>query len=62
MSSGKYKIKPGFRVITTQWRLKGLADLSKLSNEVIDFCRGMHIYEVEEYAKDGAKVIKGKPC
>ena len=53
-------MKAGFRIITTQWRIKGLADMSRLSNEVLDFCRGTHIYVVEKQMQDKAEVVKGK--
>ena len=53
-------MEAGIRVIATQWRINGLANLSKLSEDVIDFCRGMRIYKVQEYSKDTAKVIKSK--
>ena len=53
-------MEAGIRVIATQWRINGLANLSKLSDDVIDFCRGMRIYKVQEYSKDTAKVIKSK--
>ncbi len=62
VSSQKYKMKDGFRTDTTQWVIRGQADLTRLGKGVIEFCQGMKIYEVEEYVRDGAKVLKGKPC
>ncbi len=53
-------MKDGFRTIATQWVIRGQADPTRLGQEVIEFCRGMEIYEVEEYTRDGAKVLKGK--
>ena len=48
-------------MITTQLEIKGRADLSKLSDRVIDFCEGRTIYVVEKSAVDGTKVIPGIP-
>ncbi len=62
VASQKHKMKDGFRTIATQWVIRGQADRTRLGKEVIEFCRGMEIYEVEEYAHDSAKVLKGKPC
>ncbi len=55
-------MKDQFRTIATKWVIRGQADPSRLGKEVIEFCQGMKIYEVEEYAHDNAKVPKGKPC
>lgn len=60
VASQKHKMEPGFRKISTHWMITGRADLSKLSDDVMDFCRGFDIYDVEEYRKDGASVINGK--
>ena len=58
VSGQKYKIKDGFETIAIQWVITRKVDVSILGKDVIEFCRGMEIYEVEEYKKDGAKVLK----
>ena len=60
VSGQNYRMKGGLRTVATRWVITGKVDVSRLGKEVIEFCRGMEIYEVEEYAKDGAKVLKGK--
>ena len=55
------KMKDQFRTIATKWVIRGQADPSRLGKEVIEFCRGMEIYKVEEHAHDSSKAPKGKP-
>jgi hypothetical protein len=59
VSSQKHKMKEGFQKIAMHWVITGHADVTKLSEGVVEFCRGMEIYEVEKYDKNGANVIKG---
>ena len=62
VSGQKYKMKDGFKTIATRWVITRKIHESILGKEVIEFCRGMEIYEVEEYKKDGAKVLEGNLC
>ena len=46
-------------MITTQWVIKGEADLKKLSDKIINFCHGRRIFIAEKASVDGTKVIPG---
>ena len=60
MASGKYKVRPGFRLNSRQWVPTGLANVSKLTENILEFCQGLHIYNIEKVEQDGLTVSKGK--
>ena len=46
---------------SSEQTVKGPADLSKLRSNVVQFCGGLPIYELEILEKDGITVLHGEP-
>ena len=60
MASGKYKVRPGSHLNAGEWVPTGLANVSKLTENILEFCQGLTIYNIEKVEQDGLTVSKGK--
>lgn len=58
VSRKKVMVKKGVEVLSSEWTVKGPANISKLRPNVVEFCGGLPIYELELLEQDGIMVQK----
>ena len=59
VSRRKLNMKNGSRLMSSEWMLTGPVDLSKLSGNVIEFCRGLPVHGLKKVEQDKYTVTKG---
>ena len=59
MSTGKYRIKKGSKLLSSEWMPTGPADPSELTENIKAFCRGLTVHKIGMVEQDSVTVIKG---